>query len=156
MIELDELKRNNELHGHQAGDDQLRAAGRMVRTILGDHHFGARLSGDRIGVLMVGMSEAEVSQIELALRHAFAEADISINIGLSRRHHETGLEGAVAEAEDHLEEAHTTRYAPTTDLTEVSALEQAIELGAITAYFQPIVDLRTGAVVAEPGAKPSS
>ena len=50
LIELDELKRFNEEHGHSAGDDQLRTAGSVVRTALGDRMVAARVSGDRIGV----------------------------------------------------------------------------------------------------------
>ncbi len=148
VIEMDDLKRNNELHGHSAGDEQLRTAGGLVREILGDQHYGARLTGDRLGVLMVGVEDHEISDVERLLRQAFTVADISVALGVGIRHPDTGLDGAILEAEEQLERNHAVRHAPTADATEAAAVLEAIELGAIKAYFQPIVDLRTGAVVA--------
>jgi diguanylate cyclase (GGDEF)-like protein len=148
IIELDDLKRNNELHGHSAGDEQLRLAGMLVRQVLGDVHYGARMTGDRIGLLMVGVHEHEVDEMDRQLRQVFATSEISVAIGQGRRHPERGLDGALIEAESQLEHTHIARQAPTADATEAAALLEAIENGAIKAYFQPIVELRTGAVVA--------
>ena len=148
LIELDDLKRNNELHGHQAGDEQLRLAGTILREVMGSEHYGARITGDRLGLLMVGVRDHEITEAELHLRQGFAASEISVAVGVGRRHPEHGLEGAVVTAEEHLEQTHTTRHAPTADATEAASLMEAIEVGAIKAYFQPIVELRTGAVVA--------
>jgi diguanylate cyclase (GGDEF)-like protein len=147
VIEMDDLKRFNELHGHSAGDEQLRRAGAIVRGVLTEHMFGARLSGDHIAVLLVGTQEQEVGDVERSIRHAFSESEISVAVGLGRRLPELGLDGAMLEAEDQLATTHATRQVPLPDATEASAVMQAIELGDIKAYFQPIVDLRTGAVV---------
>jgi len=147
LIEMDELKRYNELHGHSAGDEQLRIAGGIVRDAITEHMFAARLNGDHLAVLMVGTAEHEVGEVERKIRHAFSESEISVAVGLGRRHPEMGLDGAMLEAEDQLATTHATRQAPLPDATEASAVMQAIELGDIKAYFQPIVDLRTGAVV---------
>jgi diguanylate cyclase (GGDEF)-like protein len=147
LIEMDELKRFNELHGHSAGDEQLRIAGGIVRDAITEHMFAARLNGDHLAVMMVGTPEHEVGEAERTIRHAFSESEISVAVGLGRRHPEMGLDGAMLEAEDQLATTHATRQAPLPDATEASAVMQAIELGDIKAYFQPIVDLRTGAVV---------
>jgi EAL domain-containing protein (putative c-di-GMP-specific phosphodiesterase class I) len=64
------------------------------------------------------------------------------------RHPDTGLDGSILEAEAMLEQTHQTRTAPMTDASEAAVVLEAIELGAFKAYFQPIVELRTGAVVA--------
>jgi len=148
VIELDELKRSNELHGHQAGDEQLRAAGAILRDVMGDDHYGARITGDRLGLLMVGVHEHEVAEAERQLRQGFGASSISAVIGVGRRHPERGLDGASIDAEGQLEDTRLARQAPTADATEAASVLEAIELGAIKAYFQPIVDLRTGAVVA--------
>ncbi len=148
VVEMDDLKRNNELHGHSAGDEQLRLAGALVREVLGDEHYGARISGDRIGVLMVGVHDHEISEVERQLRQRFASSDISMALGVGVRHPDTGLDGSILEAEAMLEQTHQTRTAPMTDASEAAVVLEAIELGAIKAYFQPIVELRTGAVVA--------
>lgn len=148
VLELDELKRDNELHGHQAGDDQLRTAGGIVRDVLGEGHYAARITGDRLGVLMVGTTDHEISEVERRLRQAFGETQISLALGVGVRHPDSGLEGCLLEAEEQIEQHHTLQSPASTDATEAAAVLEAIELGAIKAYFQPIVDLRTGAVVA--------
>jgi diguanylate cyclase (GGDEF)-like protein len=148
VIELDELKRSNELHGHSAGDGEIRSAGNIVRELLGEQHYGARLTGDRLGVMLVGIADHDIADFERELRQGFGASDISVAIGAGTRHPERGLEGALIEAEEQLRHTHTTRHAPTPDATEAAAVIEAIEHGAIKAYFQPIVELKTGAVVA--------
>jgi diguanylate cyclase (GGDEF)-like protein len=148
VIELDDLKRNNELHGHSAGDEQLRHAGLLLREVLAGRHYGARITGDRLGILMVGIGEHEVGELERALRHALSNAQISAAIGVARRLPERGLEGAVIDAEAAVLRTHSTRTLAQADANEAAVLLEAIEMGAIKAYFQPIVDLRTGEVIA--------
>lgn len=148
LIELDELKRDNELHGHSKGDEQLRLAGAVVADALGSRHFGARVTGDRLGVLMIGIGQHEVGELERTLRHSLSAAQISASVGVGRRRADHGLDGAVAEAEGELTRANSARRAQMSDANEVASLLEAIERGAIKAYFQPIVDLRSGEVVA--------
>ncbi len=146
LIELDDLKRNNELHGHSAGDEQLRLAGAVLREVLGERHFAARITGDRLGALMIGVSEHEVGELERVARQALVTADVSAAIGIGRRHPETGTDGALAEAEDQIERTYAVRSAVIADANQAAALMEAMERGEIRAYFQPIVDLRTGEV----------
>ncbi|MBU6315291.1 MAG: GGDEF domain-containing phosphodiesterase [Acidobacteria bacterium] len=148
VIELDELKRFNELHGHSAGDEQLRKAGEIVRAHLGDLHRGARISGDRLGVLMVGVSDEAMAAIERSLRGSFAAAGISVALGVGRRHPDRGLLGAAHDAEAHFDGSRPMPVATVGDTAEATAVMEALELGAIMAYYQPIVELRTGRVVA--------
>lgn len=148
VIELDELKRSNELHGHSAGDAQLRRAGEIVRSHLGQLHRGARITGDRLGVLLVGVPDDEMAAIERSMRAAFTAEGISVVVGVGRRHPERGLAGAAAEADDHFGNAHDAPVVVLGDAAEASAVMEALELGAIMAYYQPIVELRTGTVIA--------
>jgi diguanylate cyclase (GGDEF)-like protein len=149
VVELDDLKRSNELHGYSAGDAQLRKVGAVVRQLIGDRHFAARLTGDRLGIALIGAPDHEMADFERSLRRGFAAIDISTAIGVGRRHPDRGLDGAVDDAESQLDRG-TPAPRPTTtgDAHEAAAVIEAIELGAIRAYFQPIVELRTGAVVA--------
>jgi len=148
VIELDELKRSNELHGHSAGDAQLRQAGEIVRSHLGRLHRGGRISGDRLGMLMVGVPDDEMAAIERSLRASFAAAGISVAVGVGRRHPDRGLAGAAHEAEAHFDRTHSVPVVASGDDAEATAVMEALELGAIMAYYQPIVELRTGRVVA--------
>lgn len=148
VIELDELKRFNELHGHSAGDAQLRSAGEIVRSHLGEVHHGARISGDRLGVLLVGLPDDEMAAVERSLRTSFTAAGISVAIGVGRRHPDRGLPGAALDAEGHFDRSHAAPPVVVGDAAEATAVMEALELGAIMAYYQPIVELRTGTVVA--------
>lgn len=147
VIELDELKHSNEIHGHSAGDEQLRMAGTVLREVLGGRHFSARITGDRLGALMIGINEHEVGELERVVRQALTASEISAAIGVGRRRPEVGLEGAITAAEYDIESTYVIRHSATADAGQVTSLLEAMERGAIKAYFQPIVDLRTGEVV---------
>ena len=149
VVELDDLKRSNALHGYSAGDSQLRKVGALVRELIGDRHFAARLTGDRLGIALVGSPDHELADFERTLRRGFATIDVSTAIGVGRRHPDRGLDGAVDDAESQLDRGVPAQPVVTTgDAHEAAAVIEALELGAIRAYFQPIVDLRTGSVVA--------
>jgi len=148
VVELDDLRRSNELHGHTAGDEQIRLTGEVMRNTLAGRHFAARITGDRLAVLMIDVLAHEVGELERALRQSLSGMQISAVIGVGRREPSPGLAGAVAAAEAMLDEARLIHVAEMPDADEANELLTAIERGRIMAYFQPIVDLRTGAVVA--------
>ncbi|MCB0957200.1 MAG: bifunctional diguanylate cyclase/phosphodiesterase [Ilumatobacteraceae bacterium] len=148
IIELDELKLRNEQHGHSAGDEQLRLAGTIVRGVLGERHYGARVTGDRIGVLMVGVGQHEVGELERELRHTLASSQISALVGVGHRQPDRTLHDAVAAADSQLEASAAAAPASEANAMEAAEMLGAIERGEIGAYFQPVVDLRTGEVVA--------
>ena len=147
-IELTELKRYNELHGHSAGDEQLRTAGQAVRAVLDGRHYGARLTGDRFGVHLIGVDEQGVHQITRAIHSALSAAGAPVATGIGRRRPETGLGGALAAAEAQLDRDHHPDGSFDSVSAEAAVLVDALEMGAIRPYFQPIVNLHTGEVVA--------
>lgn len=147
MIELDDLKRNNELHGHSAGDEQLKVAGTILREALAGRHFAARVTGDRLGALLVGVSDHEIGELERVMRQALSASHVSAAIGVGIRRRESGIDGALASADSDISRTHAVRESASVELNPAAALLDAIERGAIKPYFQPIVDLRTGDVV---------
>lgn len=148
LIELDELERLNERRGHHAGDEQLRLAGTVVREALASRHFAARITGNRLGVLMIGVGSAELDELERSLRHTLSAVEVSAVVGVARRRPDRGLDGAMSDAETALSRTGALRRTGTTDHEGAVHLLAAIENGEIKAYFQPIVDLRSGEVVA--------
>ena len=52
MIDLDDFKQVNDLHGHQAGDDVLRIAAERMRAHLPPDALLARLGGDEFAIVM--------------------------------------------------------------------------------------------------------
>ncbi len=148
VVELDELKQNNERHGHSAGDEQLRLAGTLLRDAVGSRHHAARVTGDRLGILMIGIGAHEAGELERTVRQAFSAAQISAAVGVGHRQPEHGLEQALRDAESELVRTHSARVARLADANEAAAMLGAIERGEIVAYFQPVVDLRSGEVLA--------
>ena len=57
-LDLDHFKEVNDLFGHQAGDEALRALGRMVSGALDAHQIVARLGGDEFAVLLPDVADA--------------------------------------------------------------------------------------------------
>lgn len=150
LVELDELKHHNELHGHEAGDGQLREAAALLTEALQGKYFAARMTGDQFGVLLVNCTPAQVTDIETSLRRSLSAAGISAVLGTAQHRMGEALATLVAEAEGGVEKAQTARPTVTTTLSDTSAASvmlEALERGAIRAYFQPIVDLRSGEVV---------
>jgi diguanylate cyclase (GGDEF)-like protein len=58
VLDLDHFKRINDAHGHAAGDDVLRAAGKVISGGLRETDFVARLGGDEFGLLLPVSDEA--------------------------------------------------------------------------------------------------
>jgi diguanylate cyclase (GGDEF)-like protein/PAS domain S-box-containing protein len=63
LLDLDDFKRWNDLHGHQAGDDQLNRAGSNWRKAIRDRDFLARIGGDEFAVLIPNVSPEQAGQL---------------------------------------------------------------------------------------------
>ena len=162
VIELTGLRANNEVRGHAAGDEELRVAGSVVREVLAGQHFSARLSGDCFAVLLIGAGPDEVVN---ALRQGFARTNTNVSVGVGARRDDGTLEEAQTSALSEIaaEIRRNTAFEPPTaqaaavappaadamlNNSQTIAVARALAEGEINAYFQPIVDLRTGKVVA--------
>ncbi|MGH9014928.1 MAG: PAS domain S-box protein, partial [Acidimicrobiia bacterium] len=54
FVDVDDLKRINDGHGHASGDAALVAIARILREAAGEHHIAARIGGDEFCVLVLG------------------------------------------------------------------------------------------------------
>jgi len=145
VVELDDLKRINSENGHAAGDDDLRVAGGIVRSRLGDRGTAARLTGDRLALALVGVSRSDARALDASLVSALAERGISAVSAGARRHPERGLFGALSDALAVLDSRSTTEAPPAHTAEQI---DEALAGGALTAYFQPIVSLADGRIEA--------
>ncbi|MCE9623404.1 MAG: bifunctional diguanylate cyclase/phosphodiesterase [Actinomycetia bacterium] len=164
VIELTGLRANNEVRGHAAGDAELREAGSIVREVVAGQHFSARLSGDCFAILVLGASTDEIVN---ALRQGFTRSGATVSIGVGARRQDGTLEEAQSQAlaeiaatiqrntafqPPSIHTAAAVQPPPSAEVlmknAEALAVARALADGEINAYFQPIVDLRTGHVVA--------
>ncbi len=81
VIDVDHFKRVNDVLGHAAGDDALRAIGLLLQSSLraGDH--AGRFGGDEFVVLLPEATEAEAAIVALRIGQTAARANVSLSIG---------------------------------------------------------------------------
>ena len=94
LADLDQFKRVNDAHGHQAGDRVLKAAGKGLRELAREGDFVARYGGDEFAILMPNTTRDAGTELADALRCGIAnssfcvavrggEVSISLSIGVA-------------------------------------------------------------------------
>lgn len=73
LIDIDNFKLVNDLHGHVAGDRLLIALSEMIRTVLPERSLAARLGGDEFVILLCGTSSERVMELGGLLREQFRQ-----------------------------------------------------------------------------------
>lgn len=73
LIDVDNFKQVNDLHGHGAGDELLQLLGELIRSTVPSDAFAARLGGDEFIVLWQNASATQVVEIGNRLRERFQE-----------------------------------------------------------------------------------
>lgn len=105
MIDLDEFKQVNDLHGHPAGDDVLREVAQGMRPALRDGDVLARYGGDEFCVLLPNTPAEAASAAAERLRAAVAAArfapeghtTVTVSVGLATSEHASRQEGTPSE-----------------------------------------------------------
>ncbi len=167
LLDLDFFKKVNDLYGHVVGDEVLRAAAQIIRTMAPPDSCCARLGGDEFAILVRGKSDAVVGQSMAAIIHAIAQpmslqtatVHVSASVGISR------IEPEMT-AEDCLRRSDIAMYAAKRagrncqiwfdhkmerELLERTQLEDEIRTGVAAGefvpFYQPQIDLGTGQLI---------
>jgi diguanylate cyclase (GGDEF)-like protein len=166
VMDLTDFKAVNDSLGHAVGDDLLRQVGPRLAASLRAADTVARMGGDEFAVLLPGTDEtgaARVAQKMLAaLEQAFPLEGEMLDIGAS-----IGVAVApvhATHAEQLLSRADVAMYAAKGSLAGLavfsseherdgagrlalmSDLRRAVDEGELVLYYQPQIDLRTGAI----------
>jgi diguanylate cyclase (GGDEF)-like protein/PAS domain S-box-containing protein len=168
FIDLDDFKTVNDSFGHDCGDEVLVAAAHRLQSCARAGDTVARLGGDEFALLVDDVTASQVTAVADRVLDALSEppvefsghstilgASIGIAVAGPGETSETLLRNAdLAMYEAKLEgRSRHVIYEPVMHTKVVnrfrleSALQTAVDTGAITFAYQPIVDLRTGAVV---------
>ena len=169
FVDLDRLQRVNETLGHHAGDELIRQVAQRLRTTVRDQDTVARLGGDKLAILLVGLSD-RIAVLDMAerlleaLREPFrlAGAEIftsaSMGIAIAPQHGTTyqELSANAAEASKRSKEHGRNTYTLfSDDASDLSAydsqlrtdLRLALEREELFVLYQPYIDLQTTQVV---------
>src|SRR5438874_1875048 len=90
MLDIDDFKRVNDVHGHGAGDQVLVELAELLRTTLRVSDVVCRLGGEEFGVIMPSCDAADALQLAQRLTEELAEAEfdqagaVTISIGISQ------------------------------------------------------------------------
>ncbi|MBV9804567.1 MAG: EAL domain-containing protein [Solirubrobacterales bacterium] len=172
FIDLDDFKTINDSLGHAAGDELLVSVASRLRACLRPEDLVARLGGDEFAVMVEDTDDVEAAAVTVARRimEAFVlpvgvgseSVAVYVSVGIATGH------GGSSSAEELIRDADVAMYKAKTSgkghfevfhpsmgaaVLERHGLKEelrlAIERQELTLYFQPIVDLDTGRVVAE-------
>ncbi len=162
VIDLDGFKEVNDIRGHETGNHVLQAIARRLESVVRASDTVARVGGDEFVVLSLGTrTEAEAATLVGRLRHALrrpyrveghvVEVDASIGWAIFPDDGATPQEligradgQMYATKRDTGEDA--ARRRATLDAGVVREYESALERAELVVHYQPVLDLRSGAV----------
>ena len=108
LLDLDEFKRINDSHGHQAGDAVLREAAKRMRAALPEDALLGRWGGEEFIAILDGAPGREPASVAEAMRAALAASPVSfedvaisvtVSIGVATAFAADGIDALLAEAD---------------------------------------------------------
>ncbi|MEO1063709.1 MAG: diguanylate cyclase [Actinomycetota bacterium] len=166
LVDLDDFKQVNDLLGHAAGDQVLIEVAARLRASLRSTDIAARLGGDEFAVLFapgvepVRAAERMLGEISLPLEVHGRPVDIGASVGVVKVAGQSDSERLLRVADAAMYAAKAAGKGAVTELDDEidlrtsdpvadgEALDAAVRSGALDLHFQPVIDLRTGEVVA--------
>lgn len=169
LLDLDDFKRTNDTLGHDAGDTLLKEFAARVRTAIRPGDFLARLGGDEFAILLEDVvdpsaidraGQAIMDSLGAPFRHQHGLLTCSASIGASifgqhgrsysalLKHADVALYAAKAAGRSNLKlfSSHMLNEVQVRS-TMLALATSALQSDDIIPYYQPKVDLRTGAIV---------
>ena len=163
VIDLDGFKEVNDIRGHDAGDQVLQSIARRLESVVRASDTVARVGGDEFVVLSIGTRTEEeaavlVGRLRQALRRPYrveggiVEIDASIGWAIFPADGATPEEllgradvQMFATKRDSGDNSTISRRA-SLDAGIVREFESALSKNEVVVHYQPVIDLRSGAV----------
>ena len=166
FVDLDHFKEVNDSFGHAAGDQLLRQIGPRIRSCLGERGLLARIGGDELAVILLGVEESEAAalaeRVSRAIREPFPLDMVTVRIGASIGIALAGIDSHSPDELMHRADQAMYRakengdwyavYDPAIDketdrLQLAEDLRNALQNGELLLHYQPQVALDSGSVV---------
>jgi diguanylate cyclase (GGDEF)-like protein len=169
MIDVDDLKKVNDLQGHAAGDDLLRSVAQIMRANLRRGDGAYRMGGDEFALLL---PNCDADGAEVVANHLLASAlsgnhgrsgAFSITIGVSAypdpsadrhqviHHADAALYAGKRHGRTNVQRFDPTRHGIADDSRSLPQLEAAVSRVAshdlLRPVYQPIYSLTTGQII---------
>lgn len=166
-LDLDGMKAINDGEGHAAGDATLRAVGERLRVGLRSADVVARLGGDEFGVLLTSTTEREALSVAariggllgepISIGERAVQVSASVGVAIARpgdaarpllRNADLAMYRAkVAGGGSYVQFTEAMQVETAQRLQRRGDLAGAVDRGELLLHYQPIVDLRSGAIV---------
>jgi diguanylate cyclase (GGDEF)-like protein/PAS domain S-box-containing protein len=169
FLDLDDFKSINDSYGHVVGDEFLVHVGESISGCLRETDVAARIGGDEFVVVCEGLGDPADAELlaeriqralgtQIPLRDQHVSAPASIGIAISRtdstpenllRDADAAMYVAKHRGGRRWEPADLTLHAAALRvLTVEGELRRAIQRDELLVYYQPMVDLHSGRLVA--------
>ncbi len=173
FLDLDDFKSVNDSQGHSAGDRFLREAARRLQRLAPDNALVCRYSGDKFTVMLGGLKrngeqQAQLRSLAETLLRGMAEPYqtngdflyMTVSIGIAAYPADgQSAEQIVSSADAAMylakRSGRNNMQFASADLTDdarrkvqmAGEIHRGIQAGEFEPYYQPIINVRTGAVV---------
>ncbi len=168
FVDIDDFKVINDSFGHEVGDQVLTAVAARLQRLVRAGDTVARLSGDEFGIVLEGLqnradADAAAARVvatfdrplDLGTRQVRVTVSVGVDVGMSSDESAEDLirnaDFAMYSAKQSGKARHRIYEAAERQAADAGArlrseILQAVERDELRVYYQPIVDLRTGAV----------
>ncbi|MEY2417214.1 MAG: hypothetical protein QOH53_2548, partial [Ilumatobacteraceae bacterium] len=167
FLDIDQFKMVNDSLGHSAGDDLLRQAAERIAGAIRPGDTVARFGGDEFVVVCDDVSAIETERVAERVLRALSlpmhlvnqEMHVSASLGIALADEHATPESLLRDSDSAMYRAkergrgriemfdETLRLNAKRRLATASALHRALEREEFVVYYQPVVDLTTGAMV---------
>src|SRR4029077_9797435 len=168
LLDLDDFKAVNDGHGHETGEELLRAVARRLQRTVRAEDTVARLGGDEFAVLVeldgLGANPVETAErvtdafrlpFDLPVGETFIHASVGVastnegprDVAQLLRNADVAMYAAKGSGKDRWVMFHPDLHVQVIERLELGAEPpRAVERGELVVHYQPIVDLATETV----------